>query len=212
MAGKLQLGLAYSEKIFQHTTIERFGESLHRALQALIAHCRSPEAGGFTPSDFPLATLTQPELDLITGSDKRIEDIYPLSPFQQGLLFHRLYAPESDVYFTQLSGTIDQQQLDVETLSAHATRGRRHPVPENRFIGRESVAFAEGSQKSGAAWHWIARPLGFGPACAVGRFPKADQKCGLTLQRAANALHPGRLGEDTTVRLELPSRVLEAGL
>ena len=32
---------------------------------------------------------------------KNIEAIYPLSPMQQGLLFHTLYAPRSGVYFVQ---------------------------------------------------------------------------------------------------------------
>src|SRR5437764_15451865 len=32
---------------------------------------------------------------------KNIEAIYPLSPMQQGLLFHTLYAPQSGVYFVQ---------------------------------------------------------------------------------------------------------------
>lgn len=34
---------------------------------------------------------------------KNVEDIYPLSPMQQGLLFHTLYAPQSGVYFEQFS-------------------------------------------------------------------------------------------------------------
>ena len=37
------------------------------ALRALIAHCQAPEAGGFTPSDFPLAQLSQDELDELLG-------------------------------------------------------------------------------------------------------------------------------------------------
>src|SRR5436309_7154391 len=32
-----------------------------------------------------------------------IEDIYPLTPMQQGMLFHALYAPGSEAYFEQLS-------------------------------------------------------------------------------------------------------------
>lgn len=33
---------------------------------------------------------------------QNIEDLYELSPMQQGMLFHTLYAPESEVYFEQL--------------------------------------------------------------------------------------------------------------
>jgi amino acid adenylation domain-containing protein/non-ribosomal peptide synthase protein (TIGR01720 family) len=112
--GRLQLALIYSEKVFQPATIESFGESFQRSLRALISHCQSPEAGGFTPSDFPLASLTQAELDLVARSDKHVEDIYPLTPFQHGLLFHALYAPGSDVYFMQLSATIEEQQVDID--------------------------------------------------------------------------------------------------
>ena len=35
-------------------------------------------------------------------SKKNIEDIYPLSPMQEGLLFHSLYAPETGLYVTQI--------------------------------------------------------------------------------------------------------------
>ena len=37
---------------------------------------------------------------------KNVESIYPLSPMQQGMLFHTLYAPESGNYFQQISCTL----------------------------------------------------------------------------------------------------------
>lgn len=33
----------------------------------------------------------------------QIEDIYELSPMQQGILFHTLYEPQSGIYFEQLT-------------------------------------------------------------------------------------------------------------
>ncbi|MEH2088565.1 MAG: amino acid adenylation domain-containing protein [Nostoc sp.] len=38
--------------------------------------------------------------------NKNIEDFYPLSPMQQGILFHSLAAPKSGIYFEQFSWTI----------------------------------------------------------------------------------------------------------
>ena len=38
-----------------------------RALKTLIAHCTAPDSGGFTPSDFPDADLSQSELDEFIG-------------------------------------------------------------------------------------------------------------------------------------------------
>src|ERR687892_266169 len=61
----------------------------------------TPEAGGYTPSDFPLARLDGQALTRLPA--KNVEDIYPLSPLQQGLLFHTLHAPESEVYREQMS-------------------------------------------------------------------------------------------------------------
>ena len=57
-----------------------------------------------------------------------IEDIYPLSPMQQGILFHTIYAPGSSVYFTQFCCTL-KGQLDVQNLErAWQQTVDRHPT------------------------------------------------------------------------------------
>ncbi|OAB58112.1 hypothetical protein AY600_04785 [Phormidium willei BDU 130791] len=63
-----------------------------------------------------------------------IEDIYPLSPLQQGLLFHSLYAPESGVYVEQLALEI-QGQLDWEVLEeAWQASVDRHGILRTAFV------------------------------------------------------------------------------
>ncbi|HYY15783.1 MAG TPA: condensation domain-containing protein, partial [Gammaproteobacteria bacterium] len=61
--GRLHLQWSYSERVHRRATVERLAQGFLEALEALIVHCQSPEAGGYTLSDFPLAQLDQDELD-----------------------------------------------------------------------------------------------------------------------------------------------------
>jgi amino acid adenylation domain-containing protein/non-ribosomal peptide synthase protein (TIGR01720 family) len=63
LGGQLQLEWTYSEQIHQRSTIEQLAQGFVEALRSLITHCQSPEAGGYTPSDFPEANLSQKDLE-----------------------------------------------------------------------------------------------------------------------------------------------------
>lgn len=65
--GQLQMTWSYSENLHKASTIEALAEAYITALQRLIAHCLSPEAGGYTPSDFPLANIGQDDLEQAFG-------------------------------------------------------------------------------------------------------------------------------------------------
>src|SRR6185312_2161214 len=101
--GVMQFDWTYSTQLYRPTTIEALATGYLNKLRALIEHCLQPGIGGYTPSDFPLASLTQQDLDALLSGHRDIEDIYPLSPMQQGMLFHSLYDREIDVYFRQAS-------------------------------------------------------------------------------------------------------------
>ena len=74
-----------------------------RALEALVRHAAQPGAGGRTPCDLPLVSLTQDEIEGLERRYPQIEDVLPLSPLQEGLLFHALYdAQATDLYTVQL--------------------------------------------------------------------------------------------------------------
>ncbi|ETW94057.1 MAG: hypothetical protein ETSY1_36505, partial [Candidatus Entotheonella factor] len=61
--GQLEMCWSYSDQLHERITIERLASGFMRALQTLIAHCQSPEAGGYTLSDFSATTLSQKRLD-----------------------------------------------------------------------------------------------------------------------------------------------------
>ena len=104
--GELVLTWSYSENLHSRKTIEALASNYVSELTTIIEHCLLPASGAFTPSDFPLCRLSQEELDKYVIADTSIdaiENIYPLSPMQEGMLFHSLYSPTSEVYVTQLS-------------------------------------------------------------------------------------------------------------
>ncbi|MFB2837776.1 amino acid adenylation domain-containing protein [Floridanema evergladense] len=118
----LQINWTYSSNIHQHRTIEKIAQEFVATLQEIITHCLNPENSDYTVSDFPLIKLNQLELEQVwtnlslTATQKRnIEDIYPLSPMQQGMMFESLSAPESGVYFEQMICTLSGN-INVSTL------------------------------------------------------------------------------------------------
>jgi len=60
---QLQVEWIYSEAIHKRKRIEDLADEFMAALRKLIVHCLSDHAGGFTPSDFPDAELSQEDLD-----------------------------------------------------------------------------------------------------------------------------------------------------
>src|SRR5436190_11530955 len=67
-------------------------------------------------------------------SAKDIEAIYPLSPLQQGMLFHTLYAPKTAVYFGQFHCTL-QGNINVNAVNwAWQRVVDRHPILRTAFV------------------------------------------------------------------------------
>ncbi|MBN5518265.1 amino acid adenylation domain-containing protein, partial [Pseudomonas aeruginosa] len=105
--GELRIDWSFSGERFETASIQRLADAYRDELLALIAHCRVAEGQGLTPSDFPLARLDQARLDQLPLAPCEVEDLYPLSPMQQGMLFHSLYQQEAGDYINQLRVDVD---------------------------------------------------------------------------------------------------------
>ncbi|MDZ8184103.1 MAG: amino acid adenylation domain-containing protein [Nostoc sp. ChiSLP02] len=66
--------------------------------------------------------------------NKNIQEFYPLSPMQQGILFHSLAAPESGVYFEQLSWTLEGKLNIREFHRAWQYVIERHAILRTSFV------------------------------------------------------------------------------
>jgi amino acid adenylation domain-containing protein/non-ribosomal peptide synthase protein (TIGR01720 family) len=105
--GQLALSIGYSREMYRTETIAALCAAYRRELELIVEHCTSGEAGGVSPSDFPLVEISQRELDALPVTARQIADLYPLTALQQGLLFHAAYSPGEDLYVCQLSADVD---------------------------------------------------------------------------------------------------------
>ncbi|RWU21428.1 non-ribosomal peptide synthetase [Pseudomonas alkylphenolica] len=123
--GQLSLGWTFSEAVFDEALIADLAADYSSTLQALIEHCCDPQQGGLTTSDVALSGLDQRQLEGLGLDLRALDDLYPLSPMQQGMLFHALYSQGSGDYVNQMQ--VQVRGLDVarfreawaHTLQAH---------------------------------------------------------------------------------------------
>jgi amino acid adenylation domain-containing protein/non-ribosomal peptide synthase protein (TIGR01720 family) len=133
-AGQFRVAWHYPQAVYRPETVAALADGFLAALRGLVAHCLRPEAGGWTPSDFPLCRLDQAVLDGILADEPQTEDLYALSPMQQGLLFHSLFEAERDLYLEQLHGEL-LGDLDVAAFErAWQETIQRHAIFRTSFV------------------------------------------------------------------------------
>lgn len=77
---------------------------------------------------------------------KNIADFYPLSPMQQGMLFHSLAAPESGVYVEQTSCLLQGDVNIPAFVQAWEQVVQRHPILRTGFLnvaGKEPIQLVQ---------------------------------------------------------------------
>ncbi|SMC64298.1 non-ribosomal peptide synthetase [Kibdelosporangium aridum] len=106
-SGQLTVRWTFSPGVHHETTVAQLANGMLDTVRGVIKHCARPDAGGRTPSDFPLAKLSQDAVDRIAGTGRDVQDIYPLTDMQRGMLFHSLAEPQEDVYHAQVDFVLD---------------------------------------------------------------------------------------------------------
>lgn len=143
-ARTLKVHWVYGAPQFERATIDAFANRFAAALRELADACASRIAhrgGGATPGDFPLAQaagLTQAAIERASLDWRTIDDVYPLSPMQQGILFHALFAPGHASYVNQLVATATA--LDADRLAAaFAASVARHDILRTSVMPDEAA-------------------------------------------------------------------------
>jgi amino acid adenylation domain-containing protein len=119
-------GLRFSPKeLFAHPRIE--------ALASLLSHREPPKAEAApqasanpAPPAFALSPDERKAVDELAGTE--LEDAYPLSPLQKGLLFHSLLENGNGVYVNQLQAELQGPLDPARYLSAWRDTFAAHPL------------------------------------------------------------------------------------
>ena len=126
---------------FYALELERYLQTLHKenylytgiglAVQ-VPENLIKPGCEHITPDMLPLIELKQPDIDhiveLTPGGSVNIQDIYPLSPLQEGILFHSLVNSEKDVYILSSIIAFESRELLDKFLKALQSVIDRHDI------------------------------------------------------------------------------------
>ncbi|QNN43953.1 condensation domain-containing protein [Pedobacter roseus] len=130
--GRMNLSINYSREQFHEETIQGLLSAYRSRLNSLIGILSSETGHHPTPVDLTFKGLEIEDV-LKLDSSVGLEDVYPLSPLQQGLYYHWASSPTSEVYFEQMSYRVEGL-LDVDKIeSSYRSLVSRHAVLRTFF-------------------------------------------------------------------------------
>ncbi|WP_156673297.1 non-ribosomal peptide synthetase, partial [Mycobacterium sp. E3251] len=150
----LQANWTWAPSALDHERVNRLSQLWFEALTGICAHVNAG-GGGLTPSDLAPAQLSQQQIDELCRQGA-VADVLPLTPVQQGLLFHTAFAQDmDDLYAVQLGITVSGALDAARLREAVHTAVKRHP----NLVARFSEDFGEPVQVIPAdpqmAWRYV---------------------------------------------------------
>ncbi|EQB97766.1 hypothetical protein B738_29066, partial [Photorhabdus temperata subsp. temperata M1021] len=134
------LGLTLAVRdLFQSPVLSELAQTLgqHRAV-VVPPNVITSATTTLTPVMLPLIDLTQADIDRIVGQVPggvaNLQDIYALSPLQDGILFHHLLANEGDPYLVISQMAFANRPLLDRYLAAVQQMVDRHDILRTAFI------------------------------------------------------------------------------
>lgn len=134
----LSFSFAYDENTIDSENVGKLVKFYQESLAEIISYCVDQDEIIFTPSDFSTRDLNLSDFNEIIGSCQEhgevVEDIYSLTPLQQGMLFHYMINKKTSEYIIQnkftLASDIDSsivlQVLELLSMKHAALRTAVH--------------------------------------------------------------------------------------
>jgi amino acid adenylation domain-containing protein/non-ribosomal peptide synthase protein (TIGR01720 family) len=139
LADRLCIDWRYDKHQFSDESMQSLAGLYTASLRELINHCLRQTTQAITPSDLTYSDLSLDELDdfFVTHRDN-LSDVCPLTPMQQGMLYHALRETDSTAYHEQISFTL-QGELDTESYrKAWDKLVSRHGILRTVFVDNKT--------------------------------------------------------------------------
>ncbi|QOQ77658.1 amino acid adenylation domain-containing protein [Pseudomonas poae] len=143
-----QVGLSCDVRVlFGQPTLAALAAAVGSGLEVQVPANRiAADCQRITPDMLPLVDLDQSTIDQVVagvpGGAANVQDIYPLAPLQEGILYHYITAESGDPYLLQSHLAFDS----VERLNAFAQALQQ-------VINRHDIL------RTGVVWEGLAQPL-----------------------------------------------------
>ncbi|WP_119963879.1 non-ribosomal peptide synthetase [Candidatus Fukatsuia symbiotica] len=181
LKGKLQQRWLFADGLQRPETVAGWADAMQQQLKDLLG---SLAAKQLLAADFPLAGLGQHQFDKLVGK-RLVTGVYPLSPLQEGILFHSLAETDLRAYHEQVIALLERLDPD---MFIRAWR---------RLLARHDIL------RSSFHWEALARPLQVVQAKVEQSIEVLDWRCEDEQQRLAEYLE-----QDSTYGFELSTAPL----
>ncbi|MGB3468055.1 MAG: condensation domain-containing protein, partial [Cyclobacteriaceae bacterium] len=115
--GELGISIRYATSRYHAETINNLAETYRQKIEHLVTNLSENKTSHLTISDLTFKGLSVEELSVL-NADETLEDVYELSPLQEGIYYHWLAEGLSSLYFEQTSYRVHADSLEVEKLQA----------------------------------------------------------------------------------------------
>ena len=143
VGGAITMNIAYSNSVFQDHRMEVLSAAYQEHLCQLIQSLAENDNQYLSPSDLTYKGLTVDQLESI-NSDQNVQDVYILSPLQEGLYYHWLSEAASSLYFMQISYQLRSADMNIDHVKeAFDQLIARHDVLRTSFTHTHADAILQ---------------------------------------------------------------------
>ncbi|MCX7569417.1 amino acid adenylation domain-containing protein [Tumebacillus sp. DT12] len=131
---RLHILFQYSTEVVDLQAIQTLAARLETELQNLHDHCRQQTDPVLSVGDFPLANVKTEDYRWLSSRYEDIEDLYPLTPVQAGMVYHNLTSAQPDLYVAQFDCKLEGNLEASSFQTAWQTVVNRHSILRTAFV------------------------------------------------------------------------------